>query len=124
MNWISNFVRPKIRALVKQSEVPDNLWDKCPACAAMIFHRELEQANRVCPHCQHHMRIGGKDAPGKLLFDDGEFTRIQLPAIPSDPLKFRDRKRYSERLKEANAKTSRELTRSSSPTASWAVAKW
>ena len=102
MNWIANFVRPKIRALVHR-EVPENLWHKCPSCAQMIFHRELEAKNRVCPHCGHHMRIGARQRLS-LLFDDGEFNLIELPETPVDPLKFRDRKRYGERLKEAQAK--------------------
>lgn len=104
MNWISNFVRPKIRALVQKTEVPENLWLKCDACGAMIFHRELEASHRVCPHCGHHMRIGPKERL-TLLFDDGKFNRIELPEVPVDPLKFRDRRRYSERLKEAQSKT-------------------
>jgi len=104
MNWISNFVRPKIRALVQKTEVPENLWQKCDACGAMIFHRELEASHRVCPHCGHHMRIGPKERL-TLLFDDGKFNRIELPEVPVDPLKFRDRRRYSERLKEAQSKT-------------------
>jgi acetyl-CoA carboxylase carboxyl transferase subunit beta len=103
MNWISNFVRPKIRALV-QKEVPENLWRKCPACAQMIFHRELEANLLVCPHCGHHMRIGASERL-KMLFDDGEYQTIETPDVPVDPLKFRDRKRYAERLKEAQAKT-------------------
>ena len=101
MNWIANFVRPKIRALVNR-EVPENLWHKCPSCAQMIFHRELEAKNQVCPHCGHHMRIGAHKRLS-LLFDDGEFTPIELPETPIDPLKFRDRKRYGDRLKEAKA---------------------
>ncbi|MEM7226218.1 MAG: acetyl-CoA carboxylase, carboxyltransferase subunit beta [Pseudomonadota bacterium] len=104
MNWINNYVRPKIRALVTKSEVPDNLWEKCPACGAMIFHRELEQALKVCPHCGHHMRIDGK-ARLDMLFDEADYARVELPEITVDPLKFRDRKRYSERLKEASSKT-------------------
>lgn len=104
MNWIANFVRPKIRALVQKTEVPENLWDKCPACSQMIFHRELENNLRVCPHCGHHMRI---TAPRRLsiLFDDGEYSRIELPETEIDPLKFRDRKRYTDRLKEAQTET-------------------
>ncbi len=103
MNWISNFVRPKIRALV-QKEVPENLWRKCNSCAQMIFHRELEANLLVCPHCGYHMRIGAAERL-KMLFDDGEYKAIELPEVPVDPLKFRDRKRYVERLKEAQAKT-------------------
>jgi acetyl-CoA carboxylase carboxyl transferase subunit beta len=104
MNWISNYVRPKIRALVKKTEVPDNLWEKCPDCGQMIFHRELESALRVCPHCAYHMRIGAK-ARLTMLFDDGKYSRAELPAIAQDPLKFRDRKRYTERLRETHSKT-------------------
>ena len=104
MNWISNYVRPKIRALVKKPDVPDNLWEKCPDCGQMIFHRELETNLRVCPHCAHHMRIGAT-ARLDMLFDDGKYKRIALPGTVTDPLKFRDRKRYTDRLREAGAKT-------------------
>ena len=104
MNWISNFVRPKIRALVNR-ELPENLWRKCRSCAQMVFHRELEASQFVCPHCAYHMRIGAEERL-KLLFDEGEYKLIELPETLADPLKFRDRKRYTERLKEAkgNAK--------------------
>jgi len=104
MNWISNFVRPKIRALVKKAQVPDNLWHKCPACTQMIFHRELEASLQVCPHCGHHMRIRARERL-RLLFDDGKYTTVELPEIVSDPLRFRDRKRYADRLREATATT-------------------
>ncbi len=104
MNWISNYVRPKIRALVKKPDVPDNLWEKCTSCGQMIFHRELEAAHRVCPHCNQHMRIGAK-ARLAMLFDGGLYDRAELPGNITDPLKFRDRKRYSERLRETVAKT-------------------
>ena len=103
MNWISNFVRPKIRALVHK-DVPENLWRKCLSCAQMIFHRELEANLLVCPHCGYHMRISAKKRLG-MLFDEGGYKTIDLPETPADPLKFRDRKRYTERLKEAQAKT-------------------
>ena len=104
MSWLTNFVRPKIQALVRKSEVPDNLWDKCPNCGQMIFHRELEANLRVCPHCGHHMRLSVQKRL-ELLFDDGAFTRIDLPKADLDPLKFRDRKRYTDRLKESQAAT-------------------
>jgi len=104
MSWLTNFVRPKIRALVKKTEVPDNLWDKCPACGQMIFHRELEANLQVCPHCNHHLRIGVKRRL-ELLFDDGQYERAELPKVELDPLKFRDRKRYVDRLKDSQSKT-------------------
>ncbi len=104
MNWLTNFVRPKIKALVGKTDVPENLWDKCPSCTKMIFHRDLESNARVCPHCGHHLRLGAKRRL-ELLFDDGAYTRIELPKSPVDPLRFRDRKRYTDRLKEAQAKS-------------------
>jgi acetyl-CoA carboxylase carboxyl transferase subunit beta len=104
MSWLTNFVRPKIRALVRKTDVPENLWDKCPGCGQMIFHRDLEANLRVCPQCGHHMRIEVKKRL-ELLFDGGAFERAELPRVEFDPLKFRDRKRYSDRLKEAQSKT-------------------
>ncbi|MBK1666773.1 acetyl-CoA carboxylase, carboxyltransferase subunit beta [Rhodovibrio sodomensis] len=103
MSWISNYVRPKIRALVTRQDIPDDLWEKCPDCGQMIFHRELEKALRVCTHCGYHLRIGPNERM-RLLFDSGQFTPIELPETIQDPLKFRDRKRYSDRLREARAK--------------------
>jgi acetyl-CoA carboxylase carboxyl transferase subunit beta len=104
MSWLTNFVRPKIRALVRKADVPENLWDKCPACGQMIFHRELEANLRVCTHCGHHMRIEVKRRL-ELLFDGGAYQRTETPKVEFDPLKFRDRKRYADRLKEAQNKT-------------------
>ncbi|NNG05052.1 MAG: acetyl-CoA carboxylase carboxyltransferase subunit beta [Inquilinus sp.] len=105
MSWISNFVRPKIRALVAKPDVPDNLWHKCNKCEAMIFHRDLEQNLHVCQHCGHHMRLKPEDRL-KMLFDDGAFETIELPKpAVADPLKFRDNKRYSDRLRDAQQKT-------------------
>ena len=104
MNWLTNFVRPRIRALVQKAEVPDKLWDKCPKCGQMIFRRELEAALNVCPHCDHHMRLSAEKRLA-MLFDEGQYHTIELPKTPADPLKFRDRKRYGDRLKEAQGKT-------------------
>jgi len=104
MSWLTNFVRPKIRALVRKTDVPENLWDKCSGCGQMIFHRDLEANLKVCPQCGHHMRIEVKKRL-ELLFDGGAFERAELPKVEFDPLKFRDRKRYSDRLKEAQSKT-------------------
>ncbi|MGE4280418.1 MAG: acetyl-CoA carboxylase, carboxyltransferase subunit beta [Magnetospirillum sp.] len=104
MNWLTNYVRPKLQALVRPKEVPDNLWHKCPSCGHMIFHRDLEKALSVCQHCGHHMRLSVKKRL-EMLFDDGKYTRIELPKIPDDPLKFKDQKRYTDRLKDTRAKT-------------------
>jgi len=101
MSWLSNYVLPKIRAFTRK-DVPDNLWKKCPACEQMLFHRELADNLEVCRHCGHHFRIGS-EARFKMLFDDGAFEKIEVPRVPADPLRFRDRRRYTERLREANA---------------------
>ncbi|WP_144185638.1 acetyl-CoA carboxylase, carboxyltransferase subunit beta [Elioraea rosea] len=103
MNWLTNYVRPKIRTLLGRKDVPDNLWHKCPACEQMIFHLELAKNLRVCPNCGHHMRLPAKERLASLM-DEG-FATIELPAVPADPLHFRDQKRYADRLKAARAET-------------------
>lgn len=104
MNWLTNYVRPKIRALVEKKGIPDNLWHQCPSCEQMIFHRELEASLRVCSHCGHHMRLPAKERLA-LIFDNGEYQTLELPKLTGDPLKFKDIKRYSDRLKESRSKT-------------------
>jgi len=104
MSWLTNFVRPKLRALVAKTDVPDNLWRKCPGCDQMIFHRDLEKTLHVCQHCGHHLRIPVK-LRLSILFDDGRYQRLELPETPDDPLNFRDRKRYTDRLKEMRGAT-------------------
>jgi acetyl-CoA carboxylase carboxyl transferase subunit beta len=98
MSWLTNYVLPKIRALTRK-DVPDNLWRKCPSCEQMLFHRDLAQSLEVCHHCGHHFRIGS-EARFKILFDDAVFEKIEVPKVAPDPLRFRDRKRYTERLRE------------------------
>ena len=105
MNWITNSVLPKIKALVQPKEVPENFWTKCPSCGEMVFHRQLEDNLQVCPNCDYHLKL---DAKARLnsLFDNGSLNFIKLEKqINTDPLKFRDIKKYSDRLKEARAKT-------------------
>src|SRR5246127_3873333 len=102
MSWLTNFVLPKIRAVVTRKAMPENLWHKCPGCEQMLFYRELETNLHVCRNCGHHFRIGAERRL-KMLFDDGVFTRIELPRTAVDPLRFRDRKRYTDRLKEGQA---------------------
>jgi acetyl-CoA carboxylase carboxyl transferase subunit beta len=104
MNWLTNLVRPKIQQWVRPKEVPDNLWHKCPACDHMIFHRDFEANRAVCQHCGHHMRLAAKKRL-EMLFDDGAYQRIELPKVVEDPLKFRDQKKYTDRLKDARSKT-------------------
>jgi acetyl-CoA carboxylase carboxyl transferase subunit beta len=102
MNWLTNFVLPKIRAVVAKKGTPVNLWSKCPGCEQMLFHRELEANLHVCRNCGRHLRIGGEPRL-KIIFDDGAFSRIELPKTIVDPLKFRDRRRYAERLREGRS---------------------
>ncbi len=109
MNWISNVVRPRIQRVFKKrkDDTPDNLWRKCPACNEMIFHRDLDAALNVCPHCGHHMRLGTRERLASL-FDGGQYQLVAIDGVPLDPLKFRDQKKYPDRLKEARAKTGRD----------------
>lgn len=102
MNWLTNVVLPKIRAVVAKKAPPKNLWQKCPGCDQMLFYRELEANLNVCRNCGHHLRIGTEQRL-KIVFDEGAFTRIELPGALVDPLRFRDRRRYVDRLKEGKA---------------------
>ena len=104
MNWITNYVRPKINSLFSRREVPENLWTKCPECGTMLFHRELEQNLNVCPNCDHHMAITPRER-FTALFDGGIFTEVKVPEPIADPLQFRDQKRYPDRLKAAQKAT-------------------
>ena len=104
MNWITNSVLPKIKAWVQSDDVPENLWVKCSACNQMIFHREFEIAYNCCSTCGHHAPL----APANrfaMTFDDGAFDMISLPEIEDDPLKFRDSKKYSDRLRDTRSRT-------------------
>ncbi len=104
MNWLTNFVRPKIQALVRKTDIPDKLWLKCSSCGQMLHHKAVAEALFVCGQCDHHMRIGPVERFAQL-FDDGEHTEIELPEVPLDPLKFRDEKRYADRIKDVRGRT-------------------
>jgi acetyl-CoA carboxylase carboxyl transferase subunit beta len=103
MNWISEVVRPKIKTLFKR-ETPDNLWIKCPDTGQMVFHKDVEANDWVIPGSNHHLRMSAVQRL-KLMFDSGTWVDVPLPEVASDPLKFRDEKRYADRLKDARAKT-------------------
>ena len=104
MNWITNFVRPKLQAFVGKKEVPDNLWETCPKCSQMLLKRELENNSFVCKHCDHHFRISAKQRLSFFLGNN--FMVMDTPKVKADPLKFKDNKKYSDRLKEAQKKNS------------------
>lgn len=104
MNWIDNVVRPKIRTLFASRETPDNLWIKCPETGEMVFHRDLENNDWVVPNSGHHMRMPIRKRLERL-FDDAQYEQIETPEVVADPLKFRDERRYTDRIKDARAKT-------------------
>jgi acetyl-CoA carboxylase carboxyl transferase subunit beta len=104
VNWINNVVRPKISGLWQKREMPENLWVKCPETGQMVFHKDLEANQFVIPGSGYHMRMCA-EARLKSFFDGGKFEAAPTPDVPVDPLKFRDEKRYTERIKEARAKT-------------------
>ncbi|MDO5658238.1 MAG: acetyl-CoA carboxylase, carboxyltransferase subunit beta [Paracoccus sp. (in: a-proteobacteria)] len=104
MNWITNYVRPRINQLFNRREVPENLWTKCPECGTMLFHRELSDNLQVCTNCQHHLAITPR-ARFAALFDGGVFSEVAVPEPIADPLQFRDQKKYPERMKAAQKAT-------------------
>ena len=106
MNWLTNFVKPKLSALVKRKEVPENLWNNCPTCGNMIHHKDLKENSRVCISCNYHFRMSAEDRI-KILFADEELNEIELDNINDDPLNFNDKKKYRDRLKEYRKKTKR-----------------
>jgi acetyl-CoA carboxylase carboxyl transferase subunit beta len=105
VSWISNVVRPKIRNFLAKREVPQNLWIKCPETGEMVFHRDLEANAFVIPGSGYHMRMTARQRLAHF-FDRGEWETIALPDVPADPLKFRDERRYTDRIRDARAKTS------------------
>ncbi len=105
MNWITNYVRPRINSIFSRRETPENLWTKCDECGTMLFHRELSENLNVCTQCGHHMGISPRDR-FHALFDGGIFTQIDVPEPVTDPLHFKDQKKYPERMKAAQKKTS------------------
>ncbi|WP_137390913.1 acetyl-CoA carboxylase, carboxyltransferase subunit beta [Rhodoligotrophos defluvii] len=107
MNWIKNFVRPKISNILSRREVPENLWVKCPETGQMVFYRDLEANQFVIPGSDYHMRMPPATRL-KSVFDDGEYQQIDSPKVASDPLRFRDQRKYVDRLKEARQKTGRD----------------
>lgn len=104
MNWISNYVRPRINSIFSRRETPDNLWTKCPECGTMLFHREMADNLNVCTNCGHHMGITPRDR-FLGLFDGGVFAEIDVPEPLADPLSFRDQKKYPDRMKSAQKST-------------------
>lgn len=104
MSWLTNYVKPKLQKVLNARDTPDNLWHKCKNCGQMIFQKEFIANNRVCAHCDHHDRVPPQDR-FMALFDNQQFDLLTLPSVNQDPLKFRDTKKYSDRLKAARSNT-------------------
>jgi acetyl-CoA carboxylase carboxyl transferase subunit beta len=107
MNWITNYVRPKINSMLGRRDMPENLWIKDPETGEMVFHKDLEENQYVIPSSGYHMKISAKERL-KYFFDNGRYDPVENPKVAIDPLKFRDEKRYIDRLKDARSKTSME----------------
>ena len=104
MNWITNLVRPKIGNLLNRKDMPENLWIKCPESGEMVFHKDLDANMGVVPSSGYHMRISATQRLG-FLFDKSEYELIEMPDVVQDPLKFRDKTKYIDKLKDARKKT-------------------
>ena len=107
MSWLSNFVKPKIQALVKKVEVPKDLWVKCSGCEQMVYNKDLVETFGICPTCDFHFRLSS-DRRMEWLLDKGTAKKIEINNVVLDPLKFKDKKKYIDRLKEAKNKTNKD----------------
>jgi hypothetical protein len=103
MNWISNVVRPKIRSILRR-EAPGNLWIKCPETGQLVFYKDVEANQFVIPGSNYHMRMGAL-ARLKSIFDNETWFDVALPEVQADPLKFRDERKYVDRVRDARART-------------------
>ena len=106
MSWLQKLLPPKIQRTAggARKTVPEGLWTKCPSCDAVLYSTDLEKNLNVCPKCGHHERLGARPRLDALLDPDGRFE-IGAEVLPLDPLKFRDQKRYTERVAEAQEQT-------------------
>ncbi len=109
MNWLTNYVRPRINSMLGRRDVPENLWIKCPETGEMVFHKDLENNKWVIPASGYHMKMPAK-ARLTDLFDGGTYEALVQPKVAQDPLKFRDSKKYTDRLKDSRTKTEQEDT--------------
>jgi len=110
LNWITNYVRPRINSMLgRRPEVPENLWIKCPETGEMVFHKDLEDNKWVIPASGYHMKMPAK-ARLADLFDGGVYEALPQPKVAQDPLKFRDSKKYTDRLRDSRAKTEQDDT--------------
>ena len=107
MNWLTNFVKPKLSALVsRRKNIPDNLWKNCPNCGNMMHHKDLNENLDVCNSCDYHFRMS-VNRRIETLFQTKNFKEINIEKVDDDPLNFVDKKKYKDRLKEYRKKTKR-----------------
>ncbi len=104
MTWFEKIMPSRIKTERRTRSVPEGLWIKCPSCDAVLYRAELDRNLHVCPKCSHHMRIGARDRLNRFL-DEGSSREIAVQIEPEDPLKFRDSKRYRDRLQAAQKQT-------------------
>ncbi|MBI1383354.1 MAG: acetyl-CoA carboxylase carboxyltransferase subunit beta [Rhizobiales bacterium] len=105
MNWINNVVRPKIQGIWRKRDIPEDRWVKCPETGQMVFYKDLEDNQFVIPGSNYHMHMTAGTRLASL-FDGGTYDVIEVPDVPVDPLKFRDERRYTDRIKAAREATS------------------
>ena len=106
MNWLTNYIKPKLQSLVRKKDIPKNLWLKCQ-CGTMIYYKDYEKSLGVCDQCGTHIRLTS-NMRLKFLFDQGKYEKTKVPNNNIDPLSFKDTKKYKDRLKEAKKKTKEE----------------
>jgi len=104
MSWIEKLLPPRIKQGGSRKSVPEGIWTKCPGCEAVLYSAELERSLNVCPKCGHHLRIGARERLDALLDTEGRYE-IGQEILPVDPLKFKDSRKYPERLQEAMQET-------------------
>lgn len=104
MNWFDKLMPSRIKTQGRTRSVPEGLWTKCPACSSVLYRAEVERNLYVCPKCEHHMRIGARQRL-ELFLDPGKSEEIGAGLAPSDPLRFRDSKRYKDRIQQAQRAT-------------------
>jgi acetyl-CoA carboxylase carboxyl transferase subunit beta len=104
MSWIEKLLPPRIKQGGSRKSVPEGLWIKCPSCEAVLYSAELERTQQVCPKCSHHLRIGARERLDALLDAEGRYE-IGQEVVPVDSLKFKDSKKYPDRLSDAMAET-------------------
>lgn len=98
MNWLTNYVRPKIKSILGRRDIPENMWLQDPASGEMVYRKDVEENQFVIPHSGFHMKISPQQRL-KYFFDEGKYETLPSPVVAEDPLKFRDEKRYIDRLR-------------------------